>query len=270
MIKLFACDLDGTLIRWFDEQNGLFSKEDIEAIHTLQEDNIHFLVNTSRQIHFLDHFNIPELKNLDTIAGAGSTIRLNSEIIVAHTFENQEVQQLVSYFKDLGFCQLLAVTNQKNMISTNHKNRRYQRIINDEIDREYGNLSPILLQDFQFNEEEKISFFYVNTDLDDNLEFFQQLCHDLTTFEIIRCSSEAIQITKLNVNKRNALFQVMERLKINPDEVAVIGDSYNDLSLFEGFQYSFVMNHAVESIKKHANYRVDSVAEALQIAKEYK
>ena len=270
MIKLFACDLDGTLIRWFDEENGLFTNEDINAIQNLQKSPMHFLVNTSRQIHFLDHLMIPELMHLDTIAGAGSTIRLNDEIVVHHVFEKDEIQQLISYFKDIDYCQLLAVTNKKNMISTNHNNSRYQRLQNDEIDREFGHLSPINLQDYSFAEDEVINFFYVNTDLDDNLEFYHQLRDDLGQFEIIRCSSEAMQITKLHVNKKNALLQVMEQLQLNSDEVAVIGDSYNDLFLFEEFEHSFVMSHASEEIKKYAKYQVDSVAAAIQIAKELK
>ena len=270
MIKLLACDLDGTLIRWFDEKNGLFSQTDINAITKLNGIDIRFLVNTSRQLHFLDCFNIPGLLNLDTISGAGCEIRLDGKHFFTSKFTINATEELISYFKDVNECQLLAVTNQKRMISTNHKNKRYLRLLNDDIDREYGEISPILLQNYKFSEQETVIFFYINTDLDDNKEFYEKIKHDLPNFEVILCSNEAIQITNLGINKTSALEKVRNYLKIEKHEIAVIGDSFNDIIMFENYPVSFVMRQADSEIQKYAKHQVESVAEAIQILqKEY-
>ena len=48
-------------------------------------------------------------------------------------------------------------------------------------------------------------------------------------------------------------------------EIATIGDSPNDINMLDGIQYSFVMKNSSDSVKKHANYIVSSVSEAIGI-----
>ena len=61
----------------------------------------------------------------------------------------------------------------------------------------------------------------------------------------------------------------MEKEKLTRDEVAFIGDSYNDLSGFEVCEYSFAMSHADDKIKSKAKYVVESVAEAVTKVVEF-
>jgi len=43
----------------------------------------------------------------------------------------------------------------------------------------------------------------------------------------------------------------------------VIGDSYNDASMFSEVIHSFALSHGEEYVKNHAAHVVDSVAEAI-------
>ena len=47
-------------------------------------------------------------------------------------------------------------------------------------------------------------------------------------------------------------------MSINKDEVMVIGDSFNDYSMFTEFPVSFAMKNAVLQIKKIAKYITDT------------
>jgi Cof subfamily protein (haloacid dehalogenase superfamily) len=71
-------------------------------------------------------------------------------------------------------------------------------------------------------------------------------------------SGSAIEIMEKGVNKAESLKKVLDICNIKYDEVAVVGDSGNDIPLFENFEHSFVMNHAPEEVKQKAKVRLKS------------
>lgn len=75
----------------------------------------------------------------------------------------------------------------------------------------------------------------------------------------ICCTDNAIEITALGMNKATGLTEYINNLGIEKNEVIVIGDSGNDLVLFNNFENSFCMAHSEPEIKKHAKYIVDRV-----------
>lgn len=79
-------------------------------------------------------------------------------------------------------------------------------------------------------------------------------------FEVI-WSNNAIEIMKKNVNKANALKKLLNVLELKESETAVVGDSGNDIPLFEAFDNSFCMSHTQSIIKKKANNIVKGVYE---------
>ena len=56
--------------------------------------------------------------------------------------------------------------------------------------------------------------------------------------------------------------------KINPDEVATIGDSPNDICMLEGFKYSFAMSGGVDEVKESATFVSGSVKEVIESIKK--
>ncbi len=79
-----------------------------------------------------------------------------------------------------------------------------------------------------------------------------------TKFEIL-WSREAIEFMKKGVNKANALESLLNVLKVDKGQVAVVGDSGNDVPLFERFKNSFVMAHAPEEVKQKAKTEIEGV-----------
>lgn len=81
------------------------------------------------------------------------------------------------------------------------------------------------------------------------------------TFEVA-WSNEACELMKKGTSKADSLKQLIKSLEVSEDEVAVIGDSGNDISLFKAFhKNSFVMSHAHDVVKKEAKYIIDSVSD---------
>lgn len=72
-------------------------------------------------------------------------------------------------------------------------------------------------------------------------------------------SDSAIEISALNTSKGIGLKKYAEENNIDLDEIAVIGDSGNDISMFEITKNSFAMSHAPKFVKEKANYIIDRV-----------
>lgn len=65
-------------------------------------------------------------------------------------------------------------------------------------------------------------------------------------------SGSAIEIMEKGTNKAHALKELLKFQNIETEEVAVVGDSGNDIPLFENFTNSFVMGQAPDEVKEKA------------------
>ena len=68
-----------------------------------------------------------------------------------------------------------------------------------------------------------------------------------------------IEVASFGTNKGHSLTKLVEAKKWNKDDVIVIGDSGNDVSMFNMFPQSYCMEHAHPSIKKHARHVIKRV-----------
>lgn len=81
--------------------------------------------------------------------------------------------------------------------------------------------------------------------------------------ELFISDKDCLDIMPLQVSKGNSLLVLIEKLGLQPEEVACIGDSFNDVSMFGITPHSFAMKGAHPDVKQQANYQVESVAEAI-------
>ena len=70
-----------------------------------------------------------------------------------------------------------------------------------------------------------------------------------------------MEFVRKGVTKANVLKQILRESAIKDDEIMVVGDSGNDISMFRSFENSYVMKHAPEEVKKEAKFVVESVAD---------
>lgn len=72
-------------------------------------------------------------------------------------------------------------------------------------------------------------------------------------------ANNSVEIVKKGFNKADALKKLADMLKFNSNEIAVVGDSGNDVPLFQSFENSFVMKHSHNEIKKEAKTVINGV-----------
>ena len=74
-------------------------------------------------------------------------------------------------------------------------------------------------------------------------------------------SGITVEIMKKDVNKANALKMLLNMLELEESETAVIGDSGNDIPMFDAFENSFCMKKAPKQVKSKAKHIVSGVYE---------
>lgn len=77
----------------------------------------------------------------------------------------------------------------------------------------------------------------------------------------VALSSSVLEITPIQASKGMALSGICQREGIDPDSVLVVGDSGNDISMFDRFPHSFCMEGADPWVLERANHVVSSVSE---------
>ena len=77
-------------------------------------------------------------------------------------------------------------------------------------------------------------------------------------YELVFSDERKLEITKKGINKGKALDTLLEKLGISNEEVAVFGDSENDISMLSDRPYSFAMANALPKAKSVANYATPS------------
>ena len=70
-----------------------------------------------------------------------------------------------------------------------------------------------------------------------------------------------IHITNIKATKKQGVEKLTELLKVKKEEVIVVGDSFNDLPLFESAGFKVAMGNAEDSLKAKADFIAPSVYE---------
>lgn len=270
MIKLIATDLDGTLffpkkkILLLTRINKKFLKEYVK--------NGNKLVLVSGRNHEIAKRISKKLKkDIDMVACNGSIVYKGNEIIDKHPMNKADIIALYeANLLNENIGQWIFMTNKHNIII---------------VPNGMGTIIKVCYRigmSFQFKYQGTFSFgkrFLRKEFNDPNVEFYKAMaiyglgkkacerarlaCIDFNEklgdkFEIF-WSSESVEFMSKGVNKASALDILVKEYGFNQDEVAVIGDSGNDVPLFDKYPNSFVMAQAYEEVKAKAKTVVEGV-----------
>lgn len=259
MIRHIFCDLDGTLIKDFKNIN----ETDIVALKEAQKNGILVSIATGR----LDY----EIKMLmNKYNFKGFRLSQNGAVVFDHN-------DLLLHNVNLETKDILDILNE---IKAFNVLTLYQTI-----DKYYVEEKLPIIEEFEksqpyitYNENKRIKNELDNYNIstislwcekNKNIEIKKHLDKVLPNYLTIYISSEfTIDITSKLNSKGNAIKHVCNLNNISLNEIAAIGDSQNDISMFNNTNNSFVMSLARDDVKKYANYTVDSVKEAVSIILE--
>lgn len=278
MYKMIILDLDGTLLNDYKE----ISDENIKYIKkAYEEKGIITVIATGRPLGY-----VKELSKLYNNCFANYIIACNGAIIEnANTkeyihkvsFTNQEVLNIRNIFlEENGDYMMLytderAITEARNKkglensgISANQKKSKVENI-EEMIEK---NLKLIKLLCLIGGEKTVLENIIKRIEVLKEIEH-STICNYVYKTKDKVFKSKYIDIMKKGCSKKNAISILAEKLKIKQEEIIVMGDGGNDLSMFEGAGLKIAMLNAEPCLKEKADYITDSnnnsgVARAIQ------
>lgn len=270
MIKLIASDMDGTLLN----DDHMISEENLKAIRKAQEMGRHFTIVTGRDYgavkSYLEECNL----KCECILSNGAEYRdVNGNVIESVYMNKESVKIAFDILSEAGLCiQLMTnngsyITNKesdkkaiidrfklfnptmteeevKKFVAKFHKKRGMK-----EIDNIYEILESNVevLKIVTFDNDEKLI-----AALKDKLR------ENTSDLAVASTFSNDIEISDIKAQKGLILAKTIKKIGIDKSEVIVLGDSFNDYSMFTEFENSYAMENAIPEIKEIAKYITDT------------
>lgn len=261
MIKLVACDLDGTLFN----SNMIVSKENAAAIKNAQNNGIEFLVATGRAPKeskvLLKDANI---KNGFINLNGALVYDKNGKLKVKHAIAKEKASQIIDLFHKEGFYFEILTTD---------------NVYSEDINARISNIAHLMVDlnpGMTFKEAVAISAAnksIMNMTMIDNFkelltspeEIMKIIAFDsrgpaafvdikkeitnLGDLVITSSSSSNIEINNIKAQKGIALLDYAKQKGIKQAEVAAIGDNLNDESMIKDAGVGVAMGNAIPAIK---------------------
>ncbi|MBM0046390.1 HAD family phosphatase [Anaerococcus sp. mt242] len=275
MIKLFAIDMDGTLLNTDDK----IDPSTKESILRLNASGVKTVLTSGRVMSSIKFATKDLGEDNPMVATNGALIMANNKILKQYPLKDDHLKELVD------FCQEHKFIYHFYDEDTFYSNRLDEdRIRHLKIDNDYGlnyqcNISITDDPIKNLKERKKLAYKILIGCLsshpygeEEAVEIIKEKFNHI--LYITSSGPGAIEIMEPHVNKWEGIKELIEFLGIKVDEVAAIGDSYNDLPMIENAKIGFAMGNGNEKVKSISDYVVadndnGGISEAAEIILEY-
>lgn len=242
MIKLIACDLDGTLL---DSRKqlppGFFAQ-----IKKMKR--VRFVAASGRQYHNLLKIFAPVLNELTIIAENGALIWENGSIIHRESLAPADAYFMIQKAKNTDRAYPILCTEQCAYIEKGPEQmmeqvfRSYDRCcVIDDLSRMVpeGNICKLAVHS-----------------LDNRAEFdiYPVLRQEKGDFRVILSGTASVDVMKQGVSKGKALEMIQRRMGLEPGECLAFGDYLNDCELLQAVEESYAMENGHSELKRIAKH----------------
>ena len=272
MIKLIVSDMDGTLLA----HDSSISKGNIEAIRYAQSKGVQFAIATGRDYSSLKGIlEAHDLKCFSILGNGAQFCNENGEILSSAYFPKKCFKQVLQIFDELKIHYMIFTANgfystaEPNVVRDAFIDRcvvQFKRKREDYLDdgcnqdmacmklKKIGDLDNFINSSIDII---KVEAFNNDVSL---IEKAKEKLQEIDGIAYLSSFDDNIEVTDKAAQKGLILENVIEELGYSKDEVMVLGDGLNDITLFERFKYSFAPGNANETIKAMA-YQVVGACE---------
>lgn len=248
-MKILASDLDGTL--YFGNEEEKLKPQDVKAIKQFQKEGNLFGICSGRTLagihHALDGLDV-KLDFYILVSGA-ALANEDGTYIYQHLLSKDVITRIVNKIKKYNvgilFCH----------------NEDYFRFANDVIHDHIANQ----IHDMSEVEYETFDSLHMAFQTMEELEEVKALLYKEFGKEIeVHHNVLNLDITPKNCSKGIAIKTLDQYLPVKYEDIYVIGDSYNDISMFEAAKTAFSFHRSDDIVKAKATHLVDDIAEAIK------
>lgn len=240
MAKYIATDLDGTLLAPIDPVN-LIPNENRETLKAF--DGV-FIVS-GRNPAFIEGI-CKELEiQPNYVAYNGAAAYANGKIIYKKKLDKESANKIIEFVKNKYDYYTIFLMDDKNKIYTiNSDNEARQKHEEQEV-IEFPRHRYITIKDeIEVNKvlhgTRTLMKMNIVVKPENKVEVFRQLMDSQMPISCSYCKG-AIEVISSECSKGAALEKLVQELNIDKNEVYVIGDDNNDISMFDYFQNSFLI-----------------------------
>lgn len=256
-MRFLASDLDGTLVH-----DNKIHEEDVKAIKRLKEEGHKFIISTGRSLKGVEKL----IKNYNIdydyllLCNGGLIIDANNEVVLDEWIPNEIAQKIVDEFYDYGNV-LMYFDNSDNTILVDNHDVDKSAILDlfdyfsDTIDRATA---------MNMKDNYKVfSIFTADKDVEEAEKIKNQIKDRYGDYIEVYRNQYFVDIAPKGCSKGTGLLRILEMENKNKDTLFTVGDSFNDISMFNITENSYTFNHAEDMVKRHANNRIDFVYEVV-------
>lgn len=241
-IKLIAFDLDGTLL---DPKRQL-TQVHIDAVRRARDAGYIITLASGRNVASIEAF----AKELDIqgpmVCSNGAHVLANSQTeIVHHSIPTSTADTLTRYALDNDLHVSIYARYDVHFVHRNRWSEIYEERVRHivPIMREEPNTLGLEVTKILFADEPEV------------LEPHQEAIEQMSGLEmtIVRTEPDYLEFLPTNINKGLGLNHVANHFRLKPEEIAAIGDYYNDLEMLRYAGFSCAMGTAPADVQAAAN-----------------
>lgn len=275
MIKMIVSDYDGTLTLLDKKEHHQISERNLKAILKFQQKGGLFVIATGRHPSFLQKV-LPSSLRPDAIIGFSGNILEWKEYRRSESYSHEEIKKLLKFTSQYQTEVSLFMCDLSNdFYYTDKQSFAYRRKINsmqkDAGPKDIRLISEKTIKQFitsqQMDSICRVCFSFENTELMSPIKKSFEL-RNANQYELVQTGPRQYEIMHKGINKASQIAILCQLLHIKKNEVAVIGDSYNDLAMFENYEYSFCIEKTEFSVLEAASYTAVDVAEVVEFAEK--
>jgi hypothetical protein len=245
MIKLIVTDVDGTLL----DNKSQVTELNKRALLECKSKNIGVILATGKSISAV----LPIIKMLEldlpqiTLNGT-VTLDKNQEVISSVKIGEQYFYEVLSAIKEKGHKPLIALADGTILYDT------YDNIfaVFEKINEPIHKVDSLEIEAYAYD----CVSLSIAIKEDDPLDAYlrERFSEKL---QLVRSGEYFFDVLSLDASKGNALEFIADMLKISKEQIAVFGDSPNDLSMFDRAGLKIAVKNSYPEVLKSADYITD-------------
>ena len=241
MIKLISTDMDGTLLN----DNEQLPEDFFFILDELTKRGIKFAVASGRSYCTLYKNFKQRTHDIIYIADNGTCIVENNKTKHSEILSTENVNQIVETCANIeGLHIILCGKKGAHILETPWFVEEIDKYYDDRITEK----SLLNVED----EIYKIGIYDQKGALTNSFPILNPIFSK--TLNVVCSATYWADIMKKGASKGHALFKIQKDYGISPDETMAFGDFYNDVEMLQQARYSFVMQNAMDDMKKFGNF----------------
>lgn len=270
MIKVIASDMDGTLVN----NNHEIDEETAKAIKKAEEKGIIFVISTGREYenvkYLLDKQNI----KCQCILSNGAEYRDEmGNILDVININEKSSRKILKILKENNISARMftnkgiytTATKEEALLEVTFRTLAFDPHLTKEEAKKIAEKEKFFtclkyIDDFEkfFEEGIEIRKFVAFHEDIKLIEKLKKIIGEIEGLAVSSSFNDNIEITDINAQKGIILEKVITKMGIDKKDVMILGDSFNDYSMFEIFEESVAMKNAIPEVKKIAKYITDT------------